>query len=571
MTSAGISDEQKTDIDFQWGVKIPMRDGVHLNATLYRPKGLQPVPVIITITPYTADTYHSRGMYFAQSGYAFALIDCRGRGNSEGEWLAAGKHDALDAYDAIEWLAAQVWCDGQVAMWGGSYAGWNQWAAARTGAPQLRTIVPAAAAYEGIDVPCFNGIFLAYWIQWATLTSGVTANANLFGEAQFWIDKFRELYLNHRPFAELAQIVGNDSRYFKDVIDHPHRSLFYDEANPSPAELASMELPVLTITGHYDGDQLGALEHYRQHMRHASATAREKHYLIMGPWDHAGTRTPQKEVGGLTFGDASMLDLNKLHKEWYDWIMRDRPRPEFLKKRVAYYVTGLEEWKYADELESIAQYQPLYLTSTNGCANDVFASGMLLTAPVDTEADSYIYNPLDTRPELLDRNEVKQQLTDQRYAINLFGSGLVYHSELFDSPIEITGQPRVTAWIEIDVPDTDFICDLYEIKLDGSSVLLSGTWLRARYRESLYEERLVTPGEINCYVLQPFSYISRRIAQGSRLRLVIKANNSIYLQKNYNSGGIVAEETAAEAQIAHVKLYHDTEHPSMLEIPVAVI
>jgi uncharacterized protein len=330
-------------------------------------------------------------------------------------------------------------------------------------------------------------------------------------------------------------------------------------------------LPVLTITGHYDGDQLGALEHYRQHMRHASATAREKHYLIIGPWDHAGTRTPQKEVGGLTFGDASMLDLNKLHKEWYDWTMRDGPQPEFLKERIAYYVTGLEEWKYADDLESIAQYRSLYLSSTNGSANNVFSSGRLVTAPVDTEPDSYIYDPLDTRPELLDRNEVKQNLTDQRYAINLFGSGLVYHSEPFDSPIELTGQPRVTVWIEIDVPDTDFMCDLYEIKLDGSSVLLSGTWLRARYRESLYEEHLVTPGEINCYVLQPFSYISRQIAEGSRLRLVIKANNSIYFQKNYNSGGIVAQETTTDAQIAHVKLYHDRKHPSMLEIPIAVI
>ena len=66
-------------------------------------------------------------------------------------------------------------------------------------------------------------------------------------------------------------------------------------------------------------------------MKHGSAEAKAKHYLIIGPWDHAGTRTPKKEVGGLVFGDASVLDLNQLHKQWYDWTMKSGAKPEFLK------------------------------------------------------------------------------------------------------------------------------------------------------------------------------------------------------------------------------------------------
>jgi hypothetical protein len=50
-------------------------------------------------------------------------------------------------------------------------------------------------------------------------------------------------------------------------------------------------LPILTITGQYDGDELGALI-YRDHLINASSQARAKHFLIIGPWDHAGTRTP---------------------------------------------------------------------------------------------------------------------------------------------------------------------------------------------------------------------------------------------------------------------------------------
>jgi predicted acyl esterase len=90
--------------------------------------------------------------------------------------------------------------------------------------------------------------------------------------------------------------------------------------------------------------------------------------------------------------------------------------------------------------------------------------------------------------------------------------------------------------------------------------------LRARYRESLREEKLITPGEINQYVFDGFTFTSRRIAKGSRLRLVLRSPNTIYLQKNYNSGGIVAEESKEDARIAHVKLYHDAEHPSYLEL-----
>ena len=93
--------------------------------------------------------------------------------------------------------------------------------------------------------------------------------------------------------------------------------------------------------------------------------------------------------------------------------------------------------------------------------------------------------------------------------------------------------------------------------------------LRARYRESLREEKLVVPGEVNQYAFEGFTFFSRRIAKGSRLRIVIGCPNTIYLEKNYNSGGVVADETATDAQTAKVTLYHDAEHPSYLELPIA--
>ena len=39
------------NIDFIWGVKIPVRDGVQLHATVYKPKEDTATPAIFTMTP----------------------------------------------------------------------------------------------------------------------------------------------------------------------------------------------------------------------------------------------------------------------------------------------------------------------------------------------------------------------------------------------------------------------------------------------------------------------------------------------------------------------------------------
>src|SRR5256714_14516583 len=145
-----------TDYDIRWGVKIPMRDKVELNATLYFPKtpdGSAPkTPVVFTLTPYISDTYHPRGAYFASHGYIFALVDVRGRGNSAGDFEPFAQ-EPKDGHDVVEWLAQQPFCDGKVAMWGGAYAGFDQWATAKEIPPPLATIVPVASAHPRYQYP----------------------------------------------------------------------------------------------------------------------------------------------------------------------------------------------------------------------------------------------------------------------------------------------------------------------------------------------------------------------------------------------------------------------------------
>src|ERR1700730_7004822 len=317
-------------VDFHWGVKIPLRDGVHLNATVYTPKNQSaPAPCIFTLTPYIGQTYHDRGVYFAAHGFPFLTVDVRGRGNSGGEFHPFIQ-EAHDGYDVVEWLAKQPYCNGKVTMWGGSYAGYDQWATVKEFPPHLVTIVPVASPYMGVDFPMFGNVFYPYDMQWLTFTSGHASQDKIFGDKFFWTATYRQWFESGRPFKDFDAMLGNPSATFQEWLAHPHPDAFWDRFNPTAEQYAKLTIPILTITGSHDDDQPGALTHYREYMKNASPEARTRHYLVIGPWDHAGTRTPSAQFGGLSFGPVSLVDLRKLHLAWYAWTMQGGPKPEFL-------------------------------------------------------------------------------------------------------------------------------------------------------------------------------------------------------------------------------------------------
>ena len=570
-----------TDYDIRWGVKIPLRDKVELNATLYFPKtpdGPAPkTPVIFTLTPYISDTYHARGAYFASHGYVFALVDVRGRGNSAGEFEPFAQ-EPRDGHDVVEWLAQQPFCDGKVAMWGGSYAGFDQWATAKEFPPHLATIVPAAAAHPPYDYPSLDNVGFLYDMQWFTHTSGRTGQQNLFGDSKFWRTKFLDAYKKHIAFSTLDSFLGNPSKNFQRIIRHPMADAYYDGMVPTQEQFKRILLPILTITGQYDGDELGAMTFYRDHMANASPETRAKHFLIIGPWDHAGTRTPTDEVGGVKFGPAAIVDLNDLHRQWYDWTMKNGAKPEFLKNQVAYYLlapgnSGANgEWKYTDNFANlIANPKTLYLDSKNGDANAAFRSGMLVEKQPNEGADQYVNDPMDTsRGENVEGVEPKDKTAaiDQSFALCIGKDGLVYHTSPLPKETPLVGCPKVSLWVSIDTPDTDLQADLYEIQPDGTSIALWNDVRRLRYRESLREAKLVKPDEIVKCNFDPGLFVARRLMKSSRIRLVVYSPNSIFWQKNYNSGGVVADETAKDAHTAHIKIYHDAQRPSSIDLPL---
>jgi putative CocE/NonD family hydrolase len=559
-------------VTLQWGVKVALRDGVKLNATLYLPRLLQaPAACLLSVIPYVSDLYHDEGVYFAARGFPFLVVDARGRGNSEGAF-SPGIQEARDGYDLVEWLSTQSYCSGQVAMFGGSYSGYAQWATAKELPPHLVAIAPIAATFYGLHAPMRNNVFYPERLRWLLLTSGHVQRTKLYADGAFWSAVGRRWHESGRSFREFDSMASKSSACFQEWLDHPQPDSFWDSYNPTPDQYAHIDIPVLTVTGSYDVDQPGALEHYRQHVASHSARG-SSHFLVIGPWNHLAAQRPRAQFGGLTCGAASVLDLRLLHAQWYEWVLKRGPRPQFLHKNVAYYVTGSERWRYADSLDEVtARHEPHFLESA-GNANDVFRSGWLQNTAGSGPPDSYRYDPAATHGLEVDAEASAddQSLFDQSLVLALRGRQLVYHSQPFEEEREISGFFRLSAWLSIDCPDTDLYVSVYVVDPNGAALILATDLMRVRYRRGLRHPRLIETPEPLLYEFGSFTFVSRLIERGHRLRLVIAPVGRIdmvFVQKNYNGGGVVADESAADARAVTVKLFHDKAHPSALYVPL---
>ncbi|MBM2816651.1 MAG: putative hydrolase CocE/NonD family protein precursor [Ignavibacteria bacterium] len=556
------------EIEILLNQRIPMRNGSDLSARIWKPANVNnKLPAILWFTPYVSDEQQTDGSWFASQGYCFVSVDVRGRGDSNGEFLPL-EADGRDGAQVVQWIATQPWCDGRVVMMGGSYRGMVQWQTLRELPPSLKAIAPSASVGPGIDYPAVKNIFYSFTSRWLAFVSEATSNAKLFGDVDYWSSKFYNMHSNYLPFMSLDTFAGANAKIFRRWLSHPTYDKYWKDMVPQPEDFAKFNIPILTITGHFDDDQNGAMYYYKQHFKYASELAKEKHFLVIGPYDHGGTRRPKKELEGLTFGDNSVIDMNKLQLEFFDWVLKDNPRPKFLEKQVACYVMGDNTWKYADRIEELAPAKEvLYFSSTNEGAGDVFHSGVLSSnLLIKQNPDFFNYDPL----KIVNRESyLKPQpniYTDQSSAFA--DDVLVYHTQPLENNRTICGYVKFRAYLEANVPDADFSVSLYEIKSNGNCIFLGNDIIRARYRNSLEKAELLKPGEINLYEFASFPFFCRTLNKGSRIRLVLGCLNSPEYEKNYCSGGAVELETKKDARKALIKFYHDEQYPSSLELPV---
>jgi uncharacterized protein len=570
--------------DIEMSRMIPMRDGVKLEAWIFKPSHLEgKAPAVLELTQYDIDGGPDQDFKtFVDRGYVFVQAEVRGRGRSGGEKSDnIGLQVGRDGRDAVEWIAGQPWSDGHVFMYGGSFVGMTQWHTAAQLPPHLSGIAPYVPIYPGWDVPNSNGIPQAWSAVIMGYVSGRTLNDDYI-RSDYWHKKMLEHYARQLPFRTLDEDIGiaqddwwmEDSRgrklsFMKMWLDHVGDEAFNLAGEPKAAEFARMNFPVLTATGFFDDDQPGALHYYRRFLRYASPKEAADILLVIGPWDHLGTQHPNKTIEGLSIPDAAVLDMNELHADWYDWVLGRGPRPALLRDRVTYYMMGANEWRYAHSLESASSGRSLtlYLEDRAGTPQDLFHSGSLATSRPAAEPPARMVDDPRTLPELaVARYEADEDLHSVFRAYEK--DALVFHSAPLPQSVEVAGHTRLNLTVQSDAPDFDLWAQIQMIAPDGSAVTLGQDVRRARFRDGFFKQELLQPRQV---VTIPFSFnwMAWRIPAGARIRLVLMPLNSPDYQKNYNTGGRIGYEDPENGRVAHITLFHGGSRVSALTLPLA--
>ena len=572
------------DIDMSHMIKV--RDGVELEAWVTKPSRLAgKVPTVLTLTQYDIDggRHGDSAGYYAGRGYAFVQAYVRGRGRSGGEKSDnLGVQVGRDGYDLVEWIAAQPWSDGRVVMFGGSFVGMTQWRTAAQLPPHLAAIAPYAPIYPGWDIPNTNGIPQAWTTVILGYVSGRALNPGFIHNQNYWAGKMLEQYASYRPFAELADALGiapddwwmldehgQKRPMFEVWLDHVGDAAFNLAAEPQSASYARMNFPVLTATGYYDDDQPGTLRYYRNYMAHAPAAAVAQNHLIIGPWDHSGTQEPTQVIEGVSIPPAAVVDMQKLHADWYDFALGRGALPALLRDHVAYFMLGADEWRYAKTLEAASSGEQLtfYLGDADGTPEDLFHSGRLTTQPQKAEPPALLVSDPHELPELeVAKYAAGADLTSQFRAFQK--RAISFHSAPFERDTDMAGQMRLTLLCESGTPDFDLWAQVMMVLPDGSAIRLGEDIRRARFRDGPFKPELMRPGQI-VEIPFEFNWLARRIPAGARLRLTIAPLNSPNYQKNFNTGGRMGYEKIADARVANIKIFHDARRASRLTVPIA--
>src|SRR5947208_493676 len=114
------------NVELRGGVGVPMRDAVMLSSDIFLPAGTGPFPTVLIRTPYmnNHDELIKRALQLANVGYACVVQDCRGRWDSDGQFVPFFS-EAADGYDTQEWIGRQPWSTGRIGMAGASYVAWT--------------------------------------------------------------------------------------------------------------------------------------------------------------------------------------------------------------------------------------------------------------------------------------------------------------------------------------------------------------------------------------------------------------------------------------------------------------
>ncbi|MCC6473489.1 MAG: CocE/NonD family hydrolase [Burkholderiales bacterium] len=557
---------------------VPMRDGVTLCVDVYRPAAAGRFPALVSLashnkefnSPEFAQAAHNAqpawsrmwmggaeagdSLYFALRGYVHVVGNTRGSGKSQG-----GGSPAWDAYDLVEWAAAQPWCDGNVGMVGLSAFAGAQFDAAALAAPHLKAIFPYGAGSRYRLREMFPGGVLhpfTYLLDALSVVHGARAAP---GELPPALEaKWREAMANpdYRMYPNIYNILTMKGQIYPALFQALVEP-FEDEEAAAAAEtaLASVRVPV------YTGVSFSAYTYKRQML--GCLRAWEK---VRGPKKLMLSGVAQIERPFHSFHDEML--------RWFDHWLHGTATGVMDEPPVKVWVAGENRWRAAHDWPlPQTRWTKLHLHSWGRLRAAPFVPGAREDAP---EPDGFLQMP----PTQTDRVQK-----------------LRYMTEPLERDLAVIGPIELVLYAAIDQPDTNWIAILKDVGPDGSvrsaregemgepqglpEREVSRGWLKASHR-ALDASRSkpgqpwhpftraawkpVVPGEICEYAIEimPAANLFRR---GHRVCVEIASLDLPAGPAGLTSVEYVPYHICSSRTVAH-RVYRDARHPSHLLLPV---
>lgn len=611
-----------SDFQLYSNVMVTMRDGCRLATDIYLPARAGRTvdgrfPVLLERTPYgkalpsrseiDAGSDHRMdraevAASFVRHGYVVVYQDCRGRYDSDGEFVKY-LAEAQDGEDTLKWLLEQPWCNGEVGTMGLSYSAHAQMALACQGPTGLVAMVVDSGGFSnayqcGIRQ---GGAFELKQVTWAfrrakesAAGSGDALRAAAL-EAEDLHAWFRAMPWRpgHSPLRwepEYEDYLFEQWRN-ADFSDYWRQSGLYAVGSYDQVP----DIPQVHMSSWYDAYVRTATENYMALSRRKRSCIQ----LIMGPWLHGDRNITH--CGDAEFGPAAAFDghvavnWRTFRRRWFDRWMRGVPNGADRDPRVRLFLMGGGSGRR--NAEGRLEHGGRWI----GCADwpvpgvhmvDHFLHpGQRLSTEAPDVAESvlsYQFDPAKPVPT------VGGSLTsgwpifegggfDQRESSRFFGARgddlplaarpdvLVFETEPLAEDTAVIGPIELTLHVSTDASDTDFtakLVDVYPPSADypqGFALNLTDGILRCRYRESFEHPKPMVPGEV-CEIRIECFATANLFKAGHRIRVDISSSNFPKYDVNPNTG-----ESPAEARSRRVTLnalHLSRAHPSRIRLPI---
>jgi len=467
------------DVETVPGIRIPMRDGVQLAATLYRPRDGGPRPCLVNYNPYHKDGrvglwYEPLHRFFATRGFAALVVDFRGLGCSEGtNNIPFDTQEGRDGHDAVEWAAEQRWCDGNVGMWGTSYGGITSLKTAAERPPHLKAIVPIHATTDNFrNFLTVGGCLNGFWANgdWGPRMVGCNLTPPLESDHDGSLDRlWTERLKDARPWClEWYDATDEAARWAERAI-----------------AVEQVTAATFAVCGWKDFYAQDTLDYF-----HRLGGPKK---LLMGPWKHIFPNLSPVEP----------VNLLELMLQWWNRWLRNEKNEAETGPPITMFVQGAGVWRREEVWPPRRnESRELFLLPNR----------VLGEEPPDQsgESEAYRYDPtvgLDS----LGFDPWTAGVVDPGDHNGDDARSLCFTSEPLSEDWELTGRAQAVLRAKASVPGFQYAAKLCDVDPGGHSRLVTMGWCPDAVSDSRESHDVKVS-------LQSTSHVFRR---GHRLRLSV--------------------------------------------------